>query len=393
MDRDDHVIDPARFRQVLGHYPTGVVVITAMTSDGTAMGMTVGSFSSVSLDPMLVSFMPTAASRSFAALRTATSFCVNVLAADQEILARRFARSGASFDGVAWSLADTGAPVLEGTVASIHCTFDSVLEAGDHYVVLGAVQSLDVHRPVSPLLFFQGGYGKFSIASVDDHSPGEMIESVHLAESFRADMQDVADAVGAECSALTLVGSDLTVVSTALADGVTAQGNLGSRIPYIPPLGEMYAALDTPEAAERWLGRAPALEDEGVMERYRRRLALARERGWSMSFAGEYPDVALVDALRDYSGGDLTPVRLAEIREVIRSANRYYEHRDLVDGERYDITSIVAPVMHDRDIQFVLRLRQLPRQATPDQLTAWIDALTDAAAKASQSLANALKCR
>ncbi|WP_403022367.1 flavin reductase [Salinibacterium sp. GXW1014] len=387
-------IDPARFRQVLGHYPTGVVVITAIRPDGEPLGMTVGSFSSVSLDPMLVSFMPTTASKSFQALREADCFCVNVLAADQEGLARRFARSGPDrFEAVPWSVAESGAPVLDGTVASIHCTFDSIVEAGDHYIVLGAVQGLEVHRPVSPLLFFQGGYGKFSLLAVEDRSPSEMIESVRLVETFRGSMQDVADAVGAECSALTVIGSDLTVVATAAGTGLTPQGALGSRIPYMPPLGELYAALDTDESALRWLGRAASLEDEDVMDRYRERLDLARERGWSMSFAGEYPDVALFDALRDYSGGDLTPVRLAEIREVIRSANKYYEHRDLVEGERYDVTSIVAPVMCDGLIRFVLRLRQLPTQATPAQISGWIDALTDAAAKASETLSAHGSCR
>lgn len=386
-------IDPARFRQVLGHYPTGVVVITAIAADGEPLGMTVGSFSSVSLDPMLVSFMPTKASKSFQTLRGASNFCVNVLAADQEGLARRFARSGPDrFEGVAWSVAENGAPVLESTVASIHCTFDEIVEAGDHYIVLGAVEALEVHRPVSPLLFFQGGYGKFSLLAIDDRSPGEMIESVQLVECFRSHMQSVAESIGAECSALTVVGSDLTVVATAAAEGLAPQGSLGSRIPYMPPLGELYAALDTDESALRWLGRAASLEDEDVMDRYRMRLELARDRGWSMSYAGEYPDVALFDALRDYSGGDLTPVRLAEIREVIRSANKYYEHRDLVQGERYDVTSIVAPVMCDGLIRFVLRLRQLPRQATPEQIEGWIGALTDAAAKATESLAGAKPC-
>jgi flavin reductase (DIM6/NTAB) family NADH-FMN oxidoreductase RutF len=381
------IIDPASFRQVLGHYPTGVVVITATLPDGEPMGMTVGSFSSVSLDPMLVSFMPTTASKSFAALRTAKGFCVNVLAADQEPLARRFARSGPDrFEDVQWSVAENGAPVLAGTVASIHCSFDSVVEAGDHYIALGAVEALEIHRPVSPLLFFQSGYGKFSVLDIDDRLPNEMIESSRLAELFRADMQTVADAIGAECSALALVGFDLTVVATAVAGGLTPLGNLGSRLPYMPPLGELYAALDTPDSAERWLGRAAALEDADVMARYRRRLRLARERGWSMSFAGDYPDVELVEALRDYAGGDLTPLRLKEIREVIRSTNRFYEQRDLVDGELYDVSSVVAPVMRDGAIRLVLRLRQLPPQASRTQIYGWIATLTEAAAKATQKL-------
>lgn len=383
-------IDPARFRQVLGHYPTGVVVVTATTPQGDPFGMTVGSFSSVSLDPMLVSFMPTATSKSFATLRTASAFCINVLAADQEWLARRFARSGFDqFDGVEWSVAASGAPELANTVASVHCTFASVIEAGDHFIALGAVTAVEVHRPVSPLIFFQSAYGKFSMLEVDDRSPGEMIESVRLAELFRAGMQAVADECGAECSVVTVVGFDLTVVATAVADGLAPQSNLGSRVPYMPPLGELYAAFDTPDSAERWLGRAAVVEDADVMKRYRGRLDRARDRGWSLSFAGDFRDLELVEALRDYSSGELTPVRLAEIREVLRTMNSVFEHRDLVEGQRYDISAVGAPVLQNGLIRFVLRVRQLPAQASKTQIDGWIAAVTAGAADATQKLSDA----
>lgn len=387
------VIDPARFRQVLGHYPTGVAVITAIGAQGDPIGMTVGSFASVSLEPMLVSFMPMSSSRTFAALREADSFCVNVLAGDQESYARRFARFGTDrFDGVAWTPGRSGAPVLDGAIASIECTYEQIIPAGDHEIVLGAVTSLDITRPVSPLVFFQGGYGKFSMLSADDRSPAEIIESVRLAELFRGEMQQTADALGVECTAMTLVGSDLTVIASATAPGVEPQGRLGSRIPYMPPLGELYAALDAPLGAERWLGRSAAVEGDDVVERYRERLGRAREQGWSISYAGDYPDVALVEALRDYSSGELTPVRMKEIGEVIRSASRYYEDREIVDGESYDITSMVAPVTCRGRIRFVLRLRQLPAGASAAQVREWIDALTAAAERASRTLDAESRC-
>src|ERR1700712_1557698 len=95
-------IDPALFRETLGHYPPGVPVVTAIV-DGQPVGMVVGTFSSVSMDPPLIAFYPMSNSRSFALLRNATSFCVNVLASDQEALCRQFATAGErKFDGVGW---------------------------------------------------------------------------------------------------------------------------------------------------------------------------------------------------------------------------------------------------------------------------------------------------
>src|ERR1700712_2135934 len=134
------VIDPASFRETLGHYPTGVAVVTAIAEDGNPAGMVVGTFSSVSLDPPLIAFFPTKNSGSFALLRTARSFCINVLASDQEPLCRKLATGGAKkFDDVNWRLGPLGSPILDGAVSWIECTFDDIREAGDHYIVLGLV--------------------------------------------------------------------------------------------------------------------------------------------------------------------------------------------------------------------------------------------------------------
>src|SRR5476651_217773 len=149
-------IDLALFRETLGHYPTGVAVVTAVAEDGSPIGMVVGTFSSVSLDPPLVAFFPMSNSNSFAQLRTATTFCVNVLASDQEPLCRQLATGGANkFDGVRWRPGPLGSPILEDAVSWIECTFEDIREAGDHYIVLGLVQEFAVQRSTLPLLFFQ----------------------------------------------------------------------------------------------------------------------------------------------------------------------------------------------------------------------------------------------
>jgi flavin reductase (DIM6/NTAB) family NADH-FMN oxidoreductase RutF len=156
-------IDGATFRRVLGHYPTGVCVITATDSDGTAAGMVVGSFTSVSLDPPLVAFFPDKGSSSWPRIAAAAKFCVNVLASDQLDLCRRFAsRGGNKFEGVSHRLSDNGSPILDGVIAWIDCALHATHEAGDHLIVLGQVHALEVDKPGSPLLFYQGGYGEFT---------------------------------------------------------------------------------------------------------------------------------------------------------------------------------------------------------------------------------------
>jgi 3-hydroxy-9,10-secoandrosta-1,3,5(10)-triene-9,17-dione monooxygenase reductase component len=156
-------IDAAHFRTVLGHFPTGVTVITAMGDDGPA-GLAVGSFFSVSLDPPLVGFCPNKASSSWPAIRDKGVFCVNVLAEDQEDLCRVFAaKGGDKFAGVGYDRTATGSPRLRDVLAWIDCEIDAVHDAGDHEVCIGRVKELHVERREGPLVFFRGGYGRFEL--------------------------------------------------------------------------------------------------------------------------------------------------------------------------------------------------------------------------------------
>ena len=155
-------IEAATFREVLGNYPTGVCVITAMGVDGKPVGMVVGSFSSVSLDPPLVGFFPARSSSSWPQIEQAGHFCVNVLASDQTGLCRQIAAPGDKFAGVEYAVSDHGLPVLEGIVAAIECRLDSVIDAGDHLLVLGHVVRLETRRDADPMLFFRGKYGGFA---------------------------------------------------------------------------------------------------------------------------------------------------------------------------------------------------------------------------------------
>lgn len=125
--------------------------------------MVVGSFTSVSLDPPLVAFFPDRKSTSWPKIEQAGRFCVNILADDQHDVCRALAsKGGRKFDAVAHRPSSAGLPIIEGSVAWVDCDLHAVHEAGDHYIAIGQVHSLEAALDQKPLLFFQGGYGQFS---------------------------------------------------------------------------------------------------------------------------------------------------------------------------------------------------------------------------------------
>jgi len=155
-------IDQARFKEALGHFATGVTVVTA-TEEGAPIGFTCQAFTSLSLDPPLVALAPAKSSTSWPRISAAGAFCVNILSEHQEALCRTFAVSGGDkFAGVAWHLGVAGTPVLEGTLAWVECELEAIYEAGDHELVVGRVLDLGVGDG-APLLFYRGGFGRFSV--------------------------------------------------------------------------------------------------------------------------------------------------------------------------------------------------------------------------------------
>jgi 3-hydroxy-9,10-secoandrosta-1,3,5(10)-triene-9,17-dione monooxygenase reductase component len=153
--------DQGEYRAVLGHFASGVALITGM-HDGHPAGFTCQSFFSLSLDPPLVAMAPGKSSTSWPRASSSGHLCVNILASDQEGLARAFSQSGADkFAGVGWSPAANGAPRLHGALAWIDCEIEEVHEHGDHYLVVARVLDLE-SNPGQPLLFYRGGFGGFT---------------------------------------------------------------------------------------------------------------------------------------------------------------------------------------------------------------------------------------
>ncbi|MGV8871288.1 MAG: 3-hydroxy-9,10-secoandrosta-1,3,5(10)-triene-9,17-dione monooxygenase reductase subunit [Rhodococcus sp. (in: high G+C Gram-positive bacteria)] len=170
-------IDQRTFRSVLGKFCTGITVVTTV-ADGNPVGFACQSFAALSLDPPLVMFCPGRASRSWAAIESSGTFCVNVLAEEQQSLCARFGSPQLDkFADVAWTATELGSPALDGALAHIDCTVERTADGGDHVIAIGRVHSLTESTGGRPLLFYRGQY-----TAVE---PGR-----HTPAGWRGDLQD-----------------------------------------------------------------------------------------------------------------------------------------------------------------------------------------------------------
>ncbi len=168
-DAAESPTNPQYFRKVFGHLPTGVVVVTGRSLDDELVGVTIGSFASISLDPPLAGFFIGRASRSWSLMAARGKFSANVLAASQTELCWRFAKDatagtdgsdGSRFDGLEVGVSANGSPVLPGVVATIDCDVHTVHSFGDHDLVVGSVTALrTLQTDVPAMVFVQGKTG------------------------------------------------------------------------------------------------------------------------------------------------------------------------------------------------------------------------------------------
>jgi flavin reductase (DIM6/NTAB) family NADH-FMN oxidoreductase RutF len=157
-DAEQAQFDPRDLRRALGQYATGVTVITARAPDGRKIGVTANSFTSVSMDPPLVSWCPASKAPSLPDLTAATHFAVNVLAADQHDLSRQFSTPAEDkFAGVATTEGIAGVPLIDDAIAHFQCRTVQRVEAGDHIIFLGEIEQYDADLG-EPLVFHSGSY-------------------------------------------------------------------------------------------------------------------------------------------------------------------------------------------------------------------------------------------
>jgi flavin reductase (DIM6/NTAB) family NADH-FMN oxidoreductase RutF/DNA-binding IclR family transcriptional regulator len=375
--------DARWFREVLGQYPTGVCVVTATQTDGVRAGFVVGSFTSVSLDPPLVAFFPDKKSTSWPKIEAAQHFCVNILSADQEHLCRQFAsKAEDKFDGVKVRQAATGAPIIEDVVAWIDCQVESVIEAGDHYIVLGQVVELGVENPSLPLLFFQGGYGRFSPLSLAAPSDrGALPEQLREVDMVRSEMEKLADDLECRCVATIPVDDDIVVVASAGSAGAGARATLvGVRMPSARPYAASFAAWFDDDKAEAWL---KPVGDDAVRNELVRRMRTVRERGYSIGL--------LNDAHREFASA---LNRMAEdphssdsqsLRSVVTQLD--FDPQELVGEARNAVRVIAAPVFRaEGDVALVLTVYGFSRPDHKGGIEHYIDRLLEATGRATEQL-------
>ncbi len=148
------------FRRACGRFATGVAIASVMDAAGTPHGLTVSSFTSVSLEPPLVLICLGHAVTMIETFRAATHFAINVLSEQQQYLSERFARKGHDrFTGVPWHRGQSGAPLIEGVLAAIECEVHQRFLSGDHDILVGRVLRAEVTEGL-PLLHFSGRYGR-----------------------------------------------------------------------------------------------------------------------------------------------------------------------------------------------------------------------------------------
>jgi flavin reductase (DIM6/NTAB) family NADH-FMN oxidoreductase RutF/DNA-binding IclR family transcriptional regulator len=375
--------DPRWFRQVLGQYPTGVCVITACASDGTRAGFVVGSFTSVSLEPPLVAFFPDKGSTSWPKIEAAGKFCVNILSADQERVCRSFAsRAPDKFEGIECRDAGSGSPIIDGVVAWIDCDIETVDEAGDHFIVVGRVRELNLENPALPLLFFQGGYGRFAPLSLAaENTRGALTEQLRDVDLVRPEMERLAEELTARVIATAPVGNDLVVTASAGGANTSSAATLvGQHLPFAPPTGSAYAAWREGEEVEHWL---KPIESAEARAEQRERLAAVRRRGYSVGLLNE-AQRAFASTL-DHIAANPEAAKETDLRGLIRDLN--YDPVELSPELKNDIRVITAPVFgREGQVALALTLYGFPKPAGVAGIDAYVDQLREAAERASRRL-------
>ncbi|MBU6471621.1 MAG: flavin reductase family protein [Alphaproteobacteria bacterium] len=158
--------DKRAFRQALGTYPTGVAVVTALPADRKPMGITVNSFTSVSLEPPLVLWCMDRRSERFAAFSAAEGYVINILGTEHEEVSARLAQPGShSLEGIGLCQTELGPPALADALAVFECAAHACHDGGDHAILVGRVLRFHRHGPGAPLVFYRGAYGALSKAA------------------------------------------------------------------------------------------------------------------------------------------------------------------------------------------------------------------------------------
>jgi flavin reductase (DIM6/NTAB) family NADH-FMN oxidoreductase RutF/DNA-binding IclR family transcriptional regulator len=374
--------DPRFFRSVLGNFPTGVVAVTSMDAQGHPTGMAVGSFTSVSLDPPLVAFLPDKSSSTFPKIRENGKFCVNVLGAHQQSVCRSMSiKGGDKFADVLWSPAPSGMPRIHDSVAWIDCEITAIHDAGDHWIVVGSVTDLDFDRADQPLVFFQGGYGRFASTSLTAPAEADLYRPLSVMDTARTEMVAVANELGVECCASAVIRDQLVLVGSCIPHSLQRPPRirLGQRMPFVAPLALPWAAWADEHEVDRWIGgigdRFDRTELDAAMNR-------VRSRGWSLVLHSS-EQARLERAVSALNVHSATAETASEVTAAAHALNlNGYEPEELSESQTYDVRVMSATVFDENGRPaLLLSLYQAPRGLTGDVALRMLHRLTAAASR------------
>ncbi len=296
-------MDPGRFRHVLGHFPTGVVVVTAMHEESGPVGMAVGSFTSVSLDPPLVAFFPDRSSTSFPKIRDAGSFCINVLAEDQEHVCRAFAaRGGDKYGSAAWQ------PGRERRAGPRRRRrVDRLRHRAGPRGRRPLHRAGPRPRPRRAATRRRRCCSSAAATVASRPRPARRPPSRICCPSSGCSTRHAARWNGwpptcrLECLAVTVVRDEIvTIGSAGQAYGLGPTDRIGQRMPFVPPLCSVFVAWAGADAVENWLANLDPQMPARTRGSYREMVATVRRRGWSIALAGR-PHIAFELALAQLS--------------------------------------------------------------------------------------------
>jgi hypothetical protein len=237
--------------------------------------------------------------------------------------------------------------------------------------VLGRVAALDVEQPTHPLLFFRGGYGRFSPLSLA-LADSSLRRELHLADLARPEMEALAHDLQAQCTAWVVVGEELVLLASAGEPerrGVPAS-MVGARLPLTPPIGSTWMAHSSPERIEAWLQNAPA----GERDEHRRRLEFVRRRGYSVALRA-----AELTQLEKALEGE----RLAWTDPLLRALP--LDPPDFQPSDFARVAVLTMPVLRDGEVELLLGLHGYPRLTSEGELERYIARLRRAADAATAS--------
>lgn len=322
--------------------------------------MVVGSFTSVSLDPPLIGFFPDRGSSSWPKVAASGAFCVNILSAEQEKVCRTLAsKDPDKFAAIAHRPSPLGSPVIDGAVAWIDCDLHSIGDAGDHFAVLGQVRHMEIADGGLPLLFYQGGYGRFapsSLAASDQN--GSLAVQLRLVDRARQRMEHLAGELSAVCVASARIGADVVIIASAGQPRAHQPATLvGQRLPFVPPTGAVFAAWLGDAEVGRWIGARASTERAA---QWREALATVRKRGYSI---GLLDDAQRAFAARLNAMAQGATDAGADLDELIRFLA--YDPPQLDERTGPAVRLISAPVRTaDGEVLFALTLHDFRRPAS-----------------------------